>query len=89
MNICGVLVHIVPDQTEAVAAAISSIPGAEVHEIQDHGRLIVTVEDTAEAAAIDGLSSIHKLPGVVAAALVYHHFESGHEDTGAHVIMEA
>ena len=89
MNICGVLVHIVPDQADSVTAAIGSIPGAEVHEIQDNGRLIVTVEDTAQTAAIDGLSSIHRLPGVVAAALVYHHFESGHEDTGAHVIMEA
>jgi len=89
MNICGVLVHADPDRIEDVAAAIRRIPGGEVHEIQENGRLVVTVEDTADAAAIDGLSSIHKLPGVVAASLVYHHFESGHEDTDAHVIMEA
>jgi len=89
MNICGVLVHASADRVDDVAAAIRRIPGGEVHGVKENGRLIVTVEDTADAAAIDGLSSIHKLPGVIAATLVYHNFESGHEDSDAHVIMEA
>jgi len=89
MNICGVLVHVAPDMAEEVAAAIRRIPGGEVHDFKENGRLVVTLEDTADAAAFDGLTSIHRLPGVIAATLVYHHFESGHEDTDAHVIMEA
>ena len=89
MNICGVLVHAAPDRAEDVVAAIRRIPGGEVHEFSENGRLVVTLEDTVDATAFDGLTSIHRLPGVVAASLVYHHFESGHQDTDAHVIMEA
>lgn len=75
MNICGVLVHSVPDRVAEVAAALRRIPGSELHDCADGGRLIVTVEDTATASAADGLTAIHALPGVLAAALVYHHFE--------------
>lgn len=88
MNICGVLVHAHPDRVAAVAAAVRDIPGGEVHRCEDDGRLVVTVEDTADCAAIDALSRIHALPGVVAAALVYHHFESRPEESGANA-MEA
>ena len=77
MNVCGVLVHAFPDRVAEVAAAIARIPGGELHGHAEDGRLIVTLEDTASAAAIDGLASIHTLPGVVAAALVYHQFEPG------------
>jgi nitrate reductase NapD len=83
MNICGVLVHSVPDRVAEVAAALQRIPGSELHDLADGGRLIVTLEDTATANAVDGLSAIHALPGVVAAALVYHHFEPDQSDAAA------
>ncbi len=75
MNICGVLVHAVPDRVEDVVAALACLPGVELHGRGEAGRLIVTVEDTDAEAASDGLARIHALPGVVSAALVYHHFE--------------
>lgn len=74
-NICGVLVHADPDRVAAVAEAIRALPGTEIHGEAPGARLIVTVEDVEGAFAIDGLSAIHRVPGVVAAALVYHHFE--------------
>ncbi len=86
MNICGVLVHAVPDRLAEVSAALARVPGAEVHGEADNGRLIVTVEDTPNGAAVDGLSAIHRLPGVVAAALVYHYCEDeelGRPQSGA------
>ncbi len=85
MNICGVLVHAVPDRVEDVAAALACLPGVELHGRADAGRLIVTVEDTGGQAASDGLARIHALPGVVSAALVYHHFEPGGIEPGAAV----
>lgn len=85
MNICGVLVHTLPARTAEVAAALQRIPGGELHGSAEDGRLIVTVEDTASTAAVDGLAAIHALPGVVAAALVYHHFEPGHHGPGTPV----
>ena len=88
MNICGILVHAYPDNVTEVASALGRIPGVELHGQADGGRLIVTIEDTTSSSAIDGLGAIHALPGVVAAALVYHHFDSVPGEAGTHA-MEA
>lgn len=83
MNICGVLVHADPRRFAQVHEALAQIAGLEVHELADGGRLVVTVEDTDTSRALDGLAEIHKTDGVVAAALVYHHFEPVRPDTSA------
>jgi nitrate reductase NapD len=83
MNICGVLIHALPDRVGEVAAALAELPGVELHGSADEGRLIVTIEDTESTAAVDDLRAIHALPGVVAAALVYHHFEPHDASDGA------
>jgi nitrate reductase NapD len=83
MNICGVLVHAVPDKAGQVATALAELPGVELHARADAGRLIVTVEDTDQSSALDGMAKIHALPGVVSAALVYHHFEPDEIGAGA------
>lgn len=88
MNVCGVLVHAVPSRVDEVARALVDIPGSELHGGADGGRLIVTLEDTAHASALDGLAAIHRLPGVVAAALVYHGFDPDRGTAAPHV-MEA
>ena len=75
MNIAGVLVHAHPDRQGAVGDLLAALPGVEVHKSAPGGRLIVTVEDVPEARAADTLLAVHRLPGVVSAALVYHHFE--------------
>ncbi|MEW5963453.1 MAG: chaperone NapD [Pseudomonadota bacterium] len=75
MNICGVLVHAIPARVPEVVASLSRLEGVEVHETADGGRVVVTVEDTDHALAIDTLAAIHRLDGIVAAALVYHHCE--------------
>jgi len=83
MNVCGVLVHVRPDRVADVALAMRTIPGSELHGQAADGRLIVTVEDTAATRAFDSLTSIHRLPGVVAASLVYHNFEPAEGEAGA------
>jgi nitrate reductase NapD len=75
MNICGVLVHAFPDHLVDVEAGLGALPGVEVHAHGQHGRLVVTVEDTQGSNAIDRVADIHRLSGVVSAALVYHLFE--------------
>lgn len=77
MNICGVLVHANPARMSAVLSGLESLDGVEVHDRSGDGRVVVTVEDTAHATALDTLTRIHRLDGIVAAALVYHHFEPG------------
>lgn len=87
-NVCGVLVHAVPARAGEVAQALRSIPGSELHATLDGGRLVVTLEDTAQATALSGLETIHRTPGVVAAALVYHGFDPDRGPAAPHV-MEA
>ena len=75
MNVCGVLVHAHPDRIGAVEARLATIPGVETHGRAAGGRLVVTVEDTAARSAADALAELNAVPGVIAAALVYHQFE--------------
>lgn len=75
-NICGVLVHADPSCLLPTCDALSALPGVEIHEQSDDGRLVVTVEDSAEAMAVATLAKLHEVPGVASAALVYHHCET-------------
>lgn len=79
-NMCGVLIHARPERISEVVSALNALEGVHVHEIVDGGRIITTVEDTQTSKAIDTLSAIHRLKGVVAAGLVYHHFEPSPAD---------
>lgn len=76
VNICGVLVHARPDLLPAVEAALSALPGTEIHAAADEGKLVVVVEDTAAAPACTTINSINDIKGVLSVALVYHHFDS-------------
>lgn len=75
-NICGLVVHVAPSHVNDVANAIAAMPGCDVH-LRDPstGRLVVTAMDEGQALALDRLTDIHRLPGVVSAALAYHHLE--------------
>ena len=75
MNMCGVLIHALPTQCEAVGQALSRFGDVEVHHTLEGGRIVITVEDTDEALSIDTLTRIHNLDGIIAATLVYHQFE--------------
>ena len=79
-NMCGVLIHARPEHIRDVVSALNALEGVHVHEVADGGRIITTVEDARTSSAIDTLSAIHRLKGVVAAGLVYHHFEPSPAD---------
>ena len=74
-NLCGVLVHARPRRQAEVRGVLAALPGVEVHAALEDGRLVVTVEDAGHARAADTLSRIHRVEGVLSAALVYHHCE--------------
>ncbi|SHJ50488.1 periplasmic nitrate reductase chaperone NapD [Shimia gijangensis] len=74
LNICGCLVHTMPEMTDSVIAAINEIEGGEVHA-QEDGRIVVTVEDTETQRASEQIMDMHQIPGVLTVTLTYHHFE--------------
>ena len=75
MNMCGVLVHAQPDRISAVEASLNEIPGVETHGRGEQARLVVTVEDSETMSAMDAITAVNAVEGVVAAALVYHEME--------------
>lgn len=75
LNVCGVLVHAHPSRLDEVEAALDRLAGVETHGRGEGGRIVVTIEDTANSTAADSLAALHKTDGVIAAALVYHEFD--------------
>jgi nitrate reductase NapD len=73
MNICSCVVHARPDQGPQVAARLAELPGVEVHGGVDQGKLVLTLEDTAEHHAADTLGLLNDVPGVISTVLIYHY----------------
>ncbi len=73
MNIAGVLLQVHPERMDQVRSALDRFPGVEVHKVTEDGRLLVTVEE--EDAQGDTVLALHRLQGVLAASVAYHHFE--------------
>ncbi|MBU0654258.1 MAG: chaperone NapD [Gammaproteobacteria bacterium] len=74
-NICGVLVHIRPEQRATMEQQLLTIPGLEIHAANEVGKLIVTVEADDYQQAADSLSQLQTMKGVLSASLIYHHAE--------------
>ena len=79
LNICGCLVHTMPDMTDSVISAVNATQGGEVHAHKD-GRIVVTVEDTPSMRASEQIMDMHQIPGVLTITLTYHHFEESDEN---------
>jgi nitrate reductase NapD len=75
LNISGIVVHAHPDKISKVSAMLEEIPGVEIHGASEIGKLVVTVEKADDREAANTYEQISNLPGVLAVAMVYHHFE--------------
>lgn len=72
-EIASVIVSALPGRREALRAQMLGLAGVEIHAETPDGRFIVTVESTPAATAGDTLLELHRLDGVLAAALVSHY----------------
>jgi len=75
INICGMLVHAHPDNTEQVKHRLTQFDGVEIHEVTVDGRLIVTIDQPDHHAMADTINLINGAEGVLSAAMVYQHQE--------------
>ena len=75
MNISGVVVHSKPENVAGVQQQLTALPGVEVHAVGDDGRMVVTVEEASDRKMADTVNGLQHLEGVIAASMVYHHFE--------------
>ena len=75
-HISSLVVHSRPDRVPFIVERIGAIEGAEVHGGEEAGKLIVTLETDTESQVVERINAIQLLDGVLAATLVFHHFES-------------
>ncbi len=78
MDIASAVVSAVPGRRDAVRAALLALSGVEIHAETSDGRFVVTVEDTAQTTAADTIIALHRLDGVLSAAMVYQY--SDHQE---------
>ncbi len=84
MNISGVIVHSRPEKAASVQQLLTEIPGVEIHAVGDDGRMVVTVEEASDRRMADTVSGLQNLEGVIAASMVYHHFEDLEDENELH-----
>ncbi len=72
-DITGVVVRSRPEKIAAVTQQLNKLHGVEVHGSNDAGALVVTVEERGgEKIAMDTMTTINNIPGVISTALVFH-----------------
>lgn len=82
LNVCGIVVHLAPERASTALEALAALPGVEIVGQSEEGRIALTAIDTDTTLALDQLTAMHRLPGVISAALAYHAFEDAAEAKG-------
>lgn len=77
IHVAGLVVMTRPEHLEGVRAALSRLPGAEVHAADRRGKLVVTLDAPSDGAIADLMHRIPDVPGVLACTLAHHHSEGG------------
>jgi nitrate reductase NapD len=76
VNVSAILVVVPVERIDDAIEALEALPGVEVHHTDPAtGRMIVIQEAQTVDEEVDGLVRIKRLPNVVLAEMVYHHFE--------------
>jgi nitrate reductase NapD len=76
VHIASLLVRATPPGCEAIRSIIDSLPGAELHETGQAGKLVVVLESADSRAIADATTEIQQLSGVLTVSIVAHLTES-------------
>lgn len=71
LHIAGVVVHCAPSRLAAISQAVSRMADSVVHASSERGKLVVTLEAATSEALAERIGEIHRIDGVLSAALVY------------------
>jgi nitrate reductase NapD len=80
MDVASAVVHAAPGRRDEVRAGLERLRGIEIHAETPDGRFIVTAEDTPEGSAADAIMQLHRLDGVLTAAMVYQYGDDEKRD---------
>ena len=76
MDIASAILHAIPGRSGEVRAQLERMPGVEIHAETAEGRFIVTAEDVVGASVADTVVQLHRLDGVLSAAMVSQYSEA-------------
>ncbi len=71
MNISSAIIYAFPQRADSVRASLRALPGLEIHHEGNDGRFVVTIEDGHGVSVADTVMQLHRLDGVLSAAMVY------------------
>ena len=74
-HVSSLVLHVRPENLSRVREALGNMSGVEVPAASG-GKLVVTLETVSEAEIVTRMNEMSLLPGVLSAALVFHHFET-------------
>ena len=74
-HIVSCVVHARPEALDAVLPSLERMRGVEVTAQSATGKIVVTLEADSQDAVLGQVSAMRDLPGVLSAALVFHHAE--------------
>jgi periplasmic nitrate reductase NapD len=76
-EIASILVHVRPEQLDAVARTIAALPGTEIYSRSPQGKLVAVIEAGGTGDVAATLNAISSMPHVLTAALVFHATDEG------------
>lgn len=75
MSISGLVIHTQPEAAPQVGAQLAEQAGVEVHGTSDDGRIVVTVDQPDDGAAVETIEGFRNIQNVLSVSLVYSHFD--------------
>ncbi len=74
-HISSLVVHGRPERREAILTAVERLEGVEIHAVDEHGKVVVTMETPDESTIVSNIDHINRIDGILSTVLVYHHSE--------------
>ena len=74
-HIASLVVHCDAKRSDEISHLITTLPGAELHDLETPGKLVVLLEADDEKLITDHINTISLSAGVYTASLIYHHHE--------------
>ena len=71
INISSAIVYAMPRRADSIRAQLAAMAGVQIHAETADGRFIVTIEDLPGVSVADTVMQLHRLDGVLSAAMVY------------------
>jgi len=82
MNISSAVVKAKPEKMISVRKALAKLPGVEIHIEDEHGTLVVTVEDDQLDTLVTTISNFLHIDGLLSVTPSYHYFEQSDPQIG-------